>query len=401
MEVLRTALTQLRAHILRSLLTMLGIIIGISTVILVVGMIENYRNSIQNDLSKLGANTFQVERNDDEAFRDPDKRRYRKIINRQVAEIIRERCPSVRFVGAELWRRGQSISYKGEKTNLSMMIGGATPEFAVNNGYSLETGRFLTERDIISHTKVTVIGMDAVDKLFPRENPVGRVVRINGQKFTVIGVFEKQGAATIGQGRDNRVIIPITSWEDMWGKKQSANLTIMAKSPELFDQAQDEVIGVLRQERKVAPGEENDFHIFSNASLAETLGGFATNMQLYGSIFGFIALLVAGFGVANVMLVSVTERTKEIGLRKAIGARRKDILRQFLVEAIILCLVGGVIGLVAGLGLVGALGDWPPSVPLWAIIMSMGSTILLGVFAGFYPAYKAANLLPIDALRYE
>ncbi len=401
MEVLRTALTQLRAHILRSMLTMLGIVIGISTVILVVGMIENYRSNIENDLSKLGANTFQVERYDGQAFRDPDQRDFRKIINREVADVIRDRCPSVRFVGAELWRRGQSISYKGEKTNLSMLIGGATPEFAINNGYSLETGRFITERDVISHTRVTVIGMDAVDKLFPRENPLGRVVRINGQKFTVIGVFEKQGAATIGQGRDNRVIIPITSWEDMWGKKQSANLTIMAMSPELFDQAQDEVVGVLRQERKVAPGEENDFHIFSNASLAETLGGFATNMQLYGSIFGFIALLVAGFGVANVMLVSVTERTKEIGLRKAIGARRKDILRQFLIEAIILCLVGGLIGLAAGLGLVGAFGDWPPSVPFWAIVMSMGSTILLGVIAGYYPAYKAANLVPIDALRYE
>ena len=175
MEVLRTALTQLRAHKMRSLLTMLGIIIGISTVILVVGMIENYRNSIESDLSKLGANTFQVERYDGEAFHGPGRRDFRRIIKRQLADAIRERCPSVRFVGAELWRLGQSISYKNEKTNLSMMIGGATPEFAVNNGYSLETGRFITERDIVSHTRVTVIGMDAVDKLFPRENPVGRV----------------------------------------------------------------------------------------------------------------------------------------------------------------------------------------------------------------------------------
>ncbi|RMI03708.1 MAG: ABC transporter permease [Calditrichaeota bacterium] len=405
LELIQTAISQLLAHRLRSFLTTLGIIIGIGTVILVVSVLEGYRSSIERDLNVLGANTFQVQRYPNEGgFDAEERRRFRKPLKKELAEAIRERCPSVKFVGAEVWRFGQSVSYRGQKTRHNINVVGVTPEFSINNGYFVEEGRFITDRDVRSHARVAVLGMDVVDRLFPVEYPVGRVIRLQGQKFTVVGIFERQGSATFGESRDDLIAIPITAWEALYGRQHSVNLTVMARSPELFQQAQDEVVGVLRKERKVPPGEENDFYIFSNETLIKSFNSFAIVVQAVGAGIAIISLFVGGIGVMNIMLVSVTERTREIGIRKAVGARRRDIRRQFLFEAITLCLIGGVLGFLVGVGvaaLFSLTADIPMTVPWWSVVAALSVTTVVGIFSGLYPAWKAARLAPVEALRYE
>ena len=390
---------------MRSVLTTLGIVIGIGTVILIVSVLEGFRGAIEADLNILGANTFQVQRYDPNAgFSAHGKREQRKILKKELADAIRKRATLVKFVGAENWEFGQIITYKGEKTNPNVSVAGGTPEFTINNGYFIEEGRFLNERDVRTHAYVVILGMDVVDKIFPAEDPLNKIVKINGKKFTVIGIFEAQGTSTFGDTRDNHVTIPLTTWEDIYGKNDSVNLTIMAESADVFHQAQDEVIGILRKERKVPPGKENDFALFSNETLIDSFNNTAVKIQWGGIALGIISLLVGGIGVMNIMLVSVTERTREIGIRKATGARKVDILKQFLLEAIALCLLGGVLGFGVGVGLAGLialLASFPMSVPLWSVIAALITTTVIGIFSGLYPAYKAANQNVIDALRYE
>jgi putative ABC transport system permease protein len=403
-QLLKIAFSQLKINRLRSILTTLGIVIGIGTVILIVSVLEGYRSAIEAELNLLGANTFQVQKYGPRINVGHTKLKPRKNITVEMSYALRENCPSVRLVGPENWSFGEVVIYEGERTNPNIFLAGATPEFIVNNGYLISEGRFLNERDIRSHSRVVILGMDIVDKLFPYSNPIEKIVRIQGQKFKVIGVFEAQGNSTFGESRDNRAAIPITVWQEIFGKNHSVNITVMAKDPQSFNEAQDEVIGVLRKIRKVPPGEENDFDIFYNQSLIDSFNNVARYIQLGGILIGLVSLVVGGIGVMNVMLVSVTERTHEIGIRKAVGARRVNILVQFLLEAISLCILGGIIGFGGGTafaGLAGVLANIPISIPLWAIIASILTTTTIGITSGIYPAYKAARLNVVDALRYE
>ncbi|GAB4339353.1 MAG: ABC transporter permease [Calditrichia bacterium] len=403
-EILKTALQQLKANRMRSALTTLGIVIGIGTVILIVSVLEGYRASIERELNVLGSNTFQVEKYGPRIQVGFKRLKPRKDLTVEMADAVREQCPSVKYVGAEVWEFGETIVYEGKRTNPNVFLCGGTPEFTYNNGYNIAEGRFITENDLRSHSKVIVLGMDIVDKLFPYRSPLGEVVRLQGQKFKVIGVFEAQGTSTFGESRDNRVLIPITVFQDIYGKNRSVNITVMAKSPELFDAARDEVIGVLRKIRKVPPGEENDFDIFYNQTLVDSFNSVARYIQLGGVLIGLVSLVVGGIGVMNIMLVSVTERTREIGIRKAVGAKNRNILTQFLFEAITLCILGGILGFLLGVGfaaLFSVMGNLPMSLPVWAVVSSLVVTTIIGVFAGIYPAYKAANLNVVDALRYE
>lgn len=404
-ELIKTALQQLLANRMRSALTTLGIVIGIGTVILIVSVLEGFRAAIEQDLNVLGANTFQVQQYDPNVgISGHSRRKPRKILKKELADAVRERAEFVKFVGAENWSYGQVITYQGQRTNPNILVAGGTPEFFINNGYFLAEGRLINERDVRTHANVAVLGMDVVDRLFTYENPINKTIKIAGKKFTVVGILEAQGTATFGEARDNRVVIPLTTWEELYGKHDSVNLTIMARSAEVFYAAQEEVIGILRKERKVRPGEENDFALFSNETLIESFNNTAVKIQWGGIALGIISLLVGGIGVMNIMLVSVTERTREIGIRKATGARKLDILKQFLLEAITLCMLGGVLGFGFGIGLAGLialLANFPMSIPLWSIIASLITTTVIGIFSGLYPAYKAANLNVIDALRYE
>lgn len=403
-EIVTTAISQLRVNRLRSVLTTLGIIMGIGTVILIVAVLEGYRASIESELNILGANTFQVQKYGPRIVVGHAHRPPRKDLTVEMANILRESCPSVKYVGAEVWEFGEAVVYKGERTNPNIMLAGATPEFMINNGDFVRQGRFITEEDLKSYSNVVVLGMDIVDKLFPYTDPIGETVRIHGQKFEVIGIFEAQGSSVFGESRDNKAVIPLTVWQEIYGKNRSVNITIMANSAEVFDKAQDEVIGVLRKIRKVPPGEENDFDIFYNQSLIDSFNSVARYIQLGGILIGLVSLAVGGIGVMNIMLVSVTERTREIGIRKAVGARRINIMIQFLIEAVTLCLLGGILGFGTGVGLAALaalLAKLPMTIPLWAVIAALITTTVIGVVSGIYPAYKAASLNVVDSLRYE
>ncbi len=406
-ENISVALSQLKNNKMRSFLTTIGITIGIATVIFIVSVLEGYYLSIQSDMNRLGSNVFQVQRDENfSGIRVGHSRREkpRKKIKVEVAEAIRENATLVDDVGAELWKRGRTIVYNDKKTNPNITVGGGEPAFFINNGYFIDDGRGFTWNDIQSSKKITVLGMDIVDILFPFENPLNKIVKINGIKFKVTGIIERAGSSTFGDSNDNIVVIPISTFMGLFGSNRSANITIRVKEGVDFEDAKSQVVGIVRKVRKVPPGEEKDFAIWSNDSLIDSFAGIASKIQLVAILLGLISLLVGSIGVMNIMLVTVTERTREIGIRKAVGAKKASILFQFLNESIMLSILGGVVGMFFGIlfaWIVGVLLETPFAIPLWAVITSIAVTTLVGLFAGLYPAAKAANMDPIDALRYE
>ncbi len=403
---LKIALEQLQSGKLRSLLTLLGITIGIATVIAIVAVLEGYFASISADLNVLGANTFQVQKWD--AFGGiqvgEGDSQHRKDLSPELAEALREECDLIQNAGAEIWQFGQSVQYKEKRTNPNLMIAGGEPEFFPNNGYFIGQGRALTREDIVNRRKNVVLGMDAVEKLFPFIDPLGEFVKIRGIKFKVVGIIEELGQRALGGSQDNVVVMPLSTFVGIYGRERSANITISVKDVSKFEEAKDQVIGVIRRERKVLPGADNDFAVFSNDSLVDTFRGIANQVQVVAALLGMISLLVGSIGVMNIMLVTVTERTREIGIRKAVGARRSTILLQFLNESIMLSLVGGILGMLIGFGLAFFANmalDIPFVVPIWIVVAAVFVTSIVGLGAGLYPASKAAKMDPIIALGHE
>jgi len=403
---LKIAVDQLRSGKLRSFLTVLGITIGIATVIAIVAVLEGYFSSISADLNVLGANTFQVQKWDQFSGIHVGRgdSEYRKNIEPYLSEVIRDECDLVENAGSEIWQFGQMVQYRDKHTNPNIQVAGGEPEFFPNNGYFIGQGRALTRQDVQNNTRNVVLGMDAVEKLFPFDDPLGQVVKINGIKFKVVGVIEELGQRTFGGSQDNIVVIPLSTFEGLYGRERSANITVSVKDVTRFEDAKDQVIGVLRRERKVPPGADNDFAIFSNDTLVDSFRSVADQIQLVGALLGMVSLLVGSIGVMNIMLVTVTERTREIGIRKAVGARKSTILIQFLNESIILSLVGGTLGMLIGFSLAFFANialEIPFVVPVWIVIAAVLVTSLVGLAAGLYPASKAAKLDPINALRFE
>ena len=284
-----------------------------------------------------------------------------------------------------------------------MQLGGVNEYFPPTNDYSITQGRFFTVKEINSSADLTVVGMDVVEKLFPKENPLEKKVLLDGHEFTIIGVFEPKGQS-FGQSRDNLAVIPITKSLEIYGKNNTINIAVQAKDKNSYEECVENIIQSFRIIRNVKPGEENNFEIYSNDSLIGTVNNFTKYFKYGAGFISFIALLAAGIGIMNIMLVSVTERTKEIGIRKAMGANNRNILIQFITEAIVLCEVGGVFGIFLGIlagNLLGIYLKSPVVIPIDWVFIGLFICTLVGVIFGVYPAYKAAKLNPIDALRYE
>jgi len=299
---------------------------------------------------------------------------------------------------------GRSLKYKDKigKSNL-YILGGDAWTLRLYNTF-LGDGRNITNQDVDFSHRVAVLGMDVVDQLFPFEDPLHKSFTIDGISYTVVGVAERQGEM-FGESRDNFLLIPISTYLGRYGSRwTSLDIAVEAPSAELYDDTREEVIGLLRVIRKVPPGEENDFEVVSNEELIDTFGSFTKGVKLFAVAISTIALLVAGIGIMNIMLVSVTERIKEIGIRKAIGAKRSDILLQFLAEAVFLSEIGGVAGVILGIlggNFVSMIFNIPAVIPMdWALIGLIVCS-LIGIGFGSYPAWRASKLDPIESLRFE
>jgi putative ABC transport system permease protein len=406
-EFIKIALSSLHANKLRSTLTILGIVVGIFSIISISTLISMLQLSIEEGLSMLGKNTFQIQKWPAMMEGGPGARakyRNRKDITYEDYTLLKEKLTDAQYVGAEQWSFGKMVKFGNKETNPNIQVCGATPEAFPNNKWYSETGRTFNQQDVFRHERVIIIGSDIAETLFDFIDPIGQEVKIDGNKFRVIGVFEKQGAM-FGESQDNFAIVPITTYQTFYGKRsRSINITVSSYDSESYEDLIEKAIGEMRIIRKVPLGEEDDFGIFSNQSLLTTMDGITSGVRIGAFVIAGIALLAAGVGIMNIMLVSVTERTKEIGIRKAIGARKSSILIQFLSEAIILCQIGGIVGIVLGVlvgNFAGSMINAAATIPMDWVAIGVFMCVLIGITFGTYPAAKAASLDPIEALRYE
>jgi len=407
-ESLSMALNAVRTNKLRSVLTLLGIVVGIFSIISVMTAMGVLRNSIEVGLNQLGANTFQIQKFPVVVGSgDGSRRRFRnrKDITYEQAIAVREKATLAAAVGIEVWDFGKIVWWNGQRTNPNIVIFGENLDGIATNNWVAENGRSFTTQDMDLSKPVAVIGKVVADRLFPPSvNPVGEAIRIDGNSYEVIGVYASKGDA-LGGNNDNFVTLPISKFFEKYGKTgRSVNIMVQALNREVVDDAIEQARGILRVARNLTPGQEDDFAWFSNDSVVRQFNDFTKYLRLGVLLVSCIALLAAGVGIMNIMLVSVTERTREIGIRKAIGAQQGDVLSQFIIEAVILCQIGGIIGIVLGIlggNMVGLMLNVPAVIPWeWVGIGLMVCTVV-GLIFGVYPAWKASALDPIEALRYE
>jgi putative ABC transport system permease protein len=394
-ECMKLALSSLKTNKLRSALTLLGIIIGIASVITMMSIGEGGRRLVSMELAGLGSNLIFVQPDYTQGAMSGVERR---SLTYDDAQFLRKGCPALATVSVS--RTGfVTLKYGKDRYNISATF---TDEgLPMMHGGGLREGRFLSELDIRAQRQVTILGGSLADKVFGEENAIGEKVKINGQSFAVIGVMKEQGRTIFGENpSDMSVYLPITYSKRMTGSDNVAFISCETRDAKQVRAAMDQIEEVLLQRH----GKDASFNVISSASILEATETIARIFTVILGGIGGISLLVGGIGVMNIMLVSVTERTREVGIRKAVGAKKGDILRQFLFEAISLCLVGGGMGIVlgwAGASLIAKLAKWPTYVSLFSIAVAVLSASLSGVAFGVYPAYKAANLDPIEALRYE
>jgi putative ABC transport system permease protein len=406
LDTVGMALGTLRANVLRSALTLLGIVIGAATVVGMMSLTEGLRLKLDTDFSVLGAGAFVVSRFPAVSFGPMDHRKYerRKHLYREQGDALRA-LPHVRAVSVEHYANQRDrVSGGGRETKQNVDLVGAEPDYELTNGLAVAQGRFIADTDVMLGRRVVFLGADVADVLFPHQDPVGREVRVRGAAFEVIGVAERRGSILGLESKDGFVAVPWTTYEVAFGKAKGYWIGVTATTPEDAPKAIDEVTATLRRVRGVAPFAENDFEIFSNSTMSDLFDNLA---RLVGAAtFGVcaLALLVGGIGVMNIMLVSVTERTREIGIRMALGARRRRILSQFLAESVALSALGGILGVLLGAGLAVAARELfgvPASIPAWAVILSLASASGAGLLFGIYPAARASRLDPVEAMRAE
>ena len=405
-ESFRMAIESIRQNKLRSILTLLGISIGVFSVIGVMTAIRTLEYSVNSQLDIFGTNTFMIQKSP--AIRihggGNDKIRKRKNILYAHYEELKQRAKLPLRVSVVDGTGERNIQYKDKRLKKTAEVSGVDEWGLRSFKTYLADGRNFMEDDIRFYRSVTVLGPDLADILFPFEDPLGKEIQIKGLDYTVIGITERKGQA-FGQSQDYFVMIPISVYIQRFSNRwTSLGINVEAESTELYEKTMDEVIGLMRVIRKVPPEEENDFEIISNEELMETFAGFTGGIKLFAGAVSVIALLVAGIGIMNIMLVSVTERIKEIGIRKAIGATKRDILTQFLMEAVFLSQFGGIVGVILGIAggdLIALVLKVPAVVPMDWAFYGMAVCSFIGIGFGIYPAWRAANLDPIESLRFE
>ncbi len=403
-EVISQAYKSLVANKLRSSLTLLALVVGVFSVIVSTTAVAVLDNFFENTMSLMGGDVIQVSRTPSVQLGEIDQNvRNREFITFETAEELQERLPLSSNVSPEETFAYTRVRHGEIETEPTVSLMGSNQYYLENNAFELEAGRNFTDEDVQYRRKIAMIGHEIRQELFPNESPLAKLIRISGQQYRVVGTLKSKGSI-LGQSLDRLVIIPYSTGLAVYGGYRNINIQVKAPAIDFVQHTMDEVTGILRVIRSVAPGQANDFEIETNDSLAGTFDQFTTILYIVGFVIGGITLFGAGIGVMNIMLVSVSERTREIGLRKAVGATRRAITSQFLMEAVFICQLGGVIGM--ALGILGGNGmalwiETDPVVPLWAVGMGFFGMLLIGVVFGVYPAYKASRLDPIASLRYE
>ncbi len=409
-EGMGMAWDSLKANKMRSFLTILGVLIGVAAVIGMVSIIQGLNKSMATQIESLGSNTIYVTKEEIgiRLGRTPAEIRKRKPITFDDAMAVQELCPSVGAVSPQNWGPGRKVAkYKKNELTRFQLIGVMPSYEEVNNNY-IKEGRFITSIDVHYKTKVCVLGEDIVEGLFPHVDPIGKDITLGGRnfspkRFTIIGVMEKR-PSILGESQNNFILLPYDTYKTLYPEEKELLLVAKPITPELMEKAIDEITEVMRRRRGVPSDKPNDFAVSTQDDLMDVYHQITNAIYLVMVVISSIALLVGGVGVMNIMLVSVTERTREIGIRKAIGARRKDVLWQFLIEAMTLSGSGGVLGIVFGLGLskfISMVSPLPATVPFLWVLIGFSVAVSVGLIFGIYPAYRAAKVDPIVSLRYE
>jgi len=407
-EVFRMAADSLRAHKLRSFLTILGIVIGVMTVIGMVSIIQGLNKSFLSELQSAGSDMIVIRKTEGiQMGRESEEERTRKDLSFDDVKAIETGAPLVRAVAVSVYVSVFSpveIKYQSAKSDSAMVIGMNEQWPVVMSLYLPRLGRFVTESEVARSARVCVLGSELADVLFPTTNPIGKEIRVGPEAFTVVGVLSKRGQM-FGQSRDNFVGLPITTLMKYFSyEKDGLEIIASPRQSEMLGETIEQITSVLRQRRKVPYGKPNDFAVMTQDTLVDLYNQLTGAAYLVMIVISSIGLLVGGIGVMNIMLVSVKERTREIGIRKAIGARSGDILKQFLIEAIFLTGTGGLIGVFIGFGIaliVRAATPLPAAVSPWSVVLGLSVSASIGLFFGIVPAQKAARMDPIVALRYE
>ena len=401
------ALGAIRVNVLRSVLTALGIIIGVAAVIVMISVGAGAQKQIDDVIKRLGSNLVIVVPGTTTSGGARGARGSRPTITEDDAIAIQNEIPTVQVTAPSVRGSGQVIF---GSQNWSTVIRGVTPEYGIAREWKIAHGRWFSDDEVRASAKVALIGKTVSENLFGNENPVGQIIRIKRVPFTVLGTLVGKGETPMGNDMDDAVFVPLTTAKKriLGGRRLSGRLVgvvfVKSHNAEVVDDTIREMTNLLRQRHKIRPGQPDDFYVRNLSSILEARASSSRVMTLLLAAVAVVSLLVGGIGIMNIMLVSVTERTREIGLRMAVGAKGRDILLQFLIEAVTLSLIGGLIGIALGLGgsfSIATIGDWPAIVQPMSVLLAFGFAAAVGVFFGFYPARKAARLDPVEALRYE